>query len=62
MTQKVIVKIVNGKPTITTEGFTGDECIRATQNLEALLSGEGGVEVRDMQGNVVAEKQADYGY
>jgi hypothetical protein len=56
---KVIVKVVNGKPTITTEGFSGDACVRATENLERLLSGEGGVEVRDMTGQLVKEKQTE---
>lgn len=41
------VTMVNGKPTIETAGFSGASCLDATRNLEALLSGDGEVEVRD---------------
>lgn len=52
----VKVTMVNGKPTIETAGFSGDSCIRATENLEALLSGEGGVEIRDTRFDENTEK------
>lgn len=53
------VTMVNGKPTIDTRGFKGDECIRATEKLEALLAGEGGVDVRDTRFDGEQEKQAE---
>lgn len=59
MTKKIIVRVVNGKPTIITEGYSGDDCIRATEKLEAKLSGEGGVEVREYTGGV-AEGEREY--
>lgn len=55
----VKVTMVNGKPTIDTRGFVGDECLRATEKLEALLSGEGGVEVRDTRNDPQEERQAE---
>lgn len=55
----VRVTMVNGKPTIDTRGFVGDECVRATENLEKLLAGEGGVEVRDTRFDGEQEKQAE---
>ena len=54
----VKVVMLNGKPTIDTRGFQGDECVRATENLEKLLSGEGGVEVRDTRNDPQEERQA----
>jgi hypothetical protein len=45
--KKIKVTVTNGKPTISAEGFVGDECNRATEKLELLLAGEGGVDVRD---------------
>lgn len=53
-TIKVTVK--NGVPTIETSGFVGTECLEATRNVEALLSGDEGVEVRDMHGNLVEDR------
>jgi hypothetical protein len=52
MNKRITVKFVNGKPTITTDGFSGDACLRATEGLERLLSGEGGVEVKEYTGGV----------
>lgn len=57
MAKKIIVKVVNGKPTITTDGYSGDECVRATTNLENRLSGEGGVEVREYTGGVAESER-----
>lgn len=54
-TVKVIMR--NGKPIIETSGYSGDECVRATESLERNLSGEGGVEVRDTRVDVEEEKQ-----
>ncbi len=31
-----------GNPTITTKGFTGNECLAATQHIEKALSSEAG--------------------
>lgn len=54
--KKITVTMVNGKPTIATSGFSGDACVQATANLEALLAGEGGVEVRDTRTDVETEQ------
>ena len=52
-TIKVTVK--NGVPTIETMGFEGETCLEATKNIEQLLSGNDGVEVRDIHGELVEE-------
>lgn len=47
MTKKITVTARMGKPTISTSGYDGDGCLQATAQLEKVLSGEGGVEVRE---------------
>jgi hypothetical protein len=54
--KKITVTVVNGKPTVSTDGFSGDECVRATENLERLLAGEGGVEIREFNANTQQER------
>jgi hypothetical protein len=49
MTKKITVTSRLGKPSISTSGFGGDSCIAATESLERVLSGEGGVEIREHQ-------------
>lgn len=45
----------SGQPIITTDGFVGDSCLKATEALESKLSGSAeGVEIRDYNGGIVA--------
>lgn len=60
MSQKIVVTLKGGKPTIATSGFEGTSCLDATAALENLLVGEGGVEVRDTRFDEVAEEQVEY--
>ena len=53
--KRIKVTVKNGIPTIETDGFEGTSCLEATANVEALLAGDGGVEVRDMNGQLVEE-------
>lgn len=55
MSKSITVTMRHGKATIETDGFEGTSCLEATKKLEDLLSGDGGVEVRDMHGNLVEE-------
>lgn len=57
MARTIKVTVKNGKPTIETTGFTGTSCLDATAGIERLLAGEGGVEVRDMNGALVDQEQ-----
>ena len=45
--KKITVTSKFGKPTISTSGYEGDSCLEATARLEQVLSGEGGVEIRE---------------
>jgi hypothetical protein len=57
MAKQIKITVRHGKPTIETSGFEGTSCLDATRNVEELLSGDGGVEVRDVNGEVVVNKQ-----
>lgn len=41
-----------GKPVIATSGYDGDACLAATDRLEKVLSGDGGVEIREFNPGV----------
>lgn len=52
MSKKIVIKSHLGKPVISTSGYDGDGCLRATDRLEKALSGEGGVEIREFNPGV----------
>lgn len=56
-TRKIVVTSKFGKPTITTSGYEGDSCLAATAAIEANLSGEGGVEVREFNPSQGVEQE-----
>jgi hypothetical protein len=57
MTKKITVTARMGKPTISTSGYDGDGCLQATAALEAALSGEGGVEIREFNPGIGVENE-----
>lgn len=55
--RKITVSSKFGKPTISTSGYEGDSCLEATRRLEEVLSGEGGVEIREFNANQGVEEE-----
>jgi hypothetical protein len=53
--RKIVVTSKFGKPVISTSGYDGDGCLQATAGIERVLSGEGGVDVREFTPGIGVE-------